>query len=641
MCGINGFIQFQGSYSPGSMKDIVHRMNERIIHRGPDSEGLYADETCALGMRRLAVIDVDNGSQPIWNADRTMMIVFNGELYNFRELKKMLTDKGCVFKTNSDTEVALVGFETYRFDFFSMMEGMFALAIYDVRNKKWILARDRIGEKPLYYYKNDSYFLFSSELKSILGSGLVPKQIDEKGLSQYFQLSYIPAPKSIIKDVHKLMPATYMVLSRDGELKSNKYWELKINSDPIYTDYAACKKMLREAVFSSVEKRMISDVPLGAFLSGGIDSTVIVGVMSALSRERVNTFTIGFEEKEYDETDLAGIVARRNNTNHHVFCLNWDEAFGDVMTVLSNIDEPFADPSLLATYAVSKMAREYVTVVLTGDAGDELFAGYNKYLVTDYSRRYNALPRFVRKGIIEPAVKLMPTDRSLTRKAYKVIDNARKDVFSQQKSVMYLGFEPTEASKLMPGIAVGELKMVDENYQYLLDADEKKRAQYVDLKVLLEGDMLAKVDRASMRASLETRVPLLDSRIVELAFNMPTRFKIRNAERKIIFTDTFQEFIPSELLKAPKHGFDVPIDRWLKRELKTQLERFSGNAFVSEQGLFDAGFVSELVSTQSTIRSNRTRKLWTYFVFQYWYENVFVNAPNHEPNKPMNLSGGY
>ena len=222
MCGINGFIQFQGSYSPGSMKDIVHRMNERIIHRGPDSEGLYADETCALGMRRLAVIDVDNGSQPIWNADRTMMIVFNGELYNFRELKKMLTDKGCVFKTNSDTEVALVGFETYRFDFFSMMEGMFALAIYDVRNKKWILARDRIGEKPLYYYKNDSYFLFSSELKSILGSGLVPKQIDEKGLSQYFQLSYIPAPKSIIKDVHKLMPATYMVLSRDGELKSNK-----------------------------------------------------------------------------------------------------------------------------------------------------------------------------------------------------------------------------------------------------------------------------------------------------------------------------------------------------------------------------------------------------------------------------------
>lgn len=623
MCGINGFIQFTQRYSPEQMESIVHSMNERIIHRGPDSEGLYADERCALGMRRLAIIDVDNGRQPIWNTAGNKMIVFNGELYNFLQLKESLIQGGYPFRTRSDTEVVLAGFETYGYRFFSMMEGMFALAIYDTTEKQWIFARDRIGEKPLYYYASDALFVFSSELKGILDTGLVPKEIDPAGLSQFFQLTYIPGPGSIIKDVKKLPPATYMVLRSDGGQTIEKYWSLTISGEPVYADYDKCKAALRDALFASVSNRMISDVPLGAFLSGGIDSSIIVGIMASISDERISTFNIGFRDKEFDESGLAWLVAKKYNTRHHVFYLNWDNAFQDVSAVLSNIDEPFADPSLIATYVVSRMTKQYVTVALTGDAGDELFAGYDKYLIAHYSKLYNAVPAFLRKGLVEPAVRCFPADSGLARKMNKVISSARMDSFERRKNVMLLGFKADETARLLPRTSVDSLNVIRRYYDALQNADEQTRAQFADLNVVLDGCMLAKVDRASMLASLETRVPMLDSKVVELAFNIPTSFRMRGTHRKIILKDAFSDMIPDALHRAPKHGFNVPVGKWLRKELESSLRRYASPELLLEQGLFEPGYVGELVDGHMTNRENNERKLWAFYVFQYWYENVF------------------
>lgn len=625
MCGINGLIQFRQIYQNLKMKDIVHRMNESIIHRGPDEEGIFADESCALGMRRLSIIDVQGGGQPIWNESRDKLIIFNGELYNYRELREKLRKAGHVFTTDSDTEVVLHGMESYGTSFLKQMEGMFAFAFYDKRAKKWILARDRIGEKPLYYYPGDGFFLFGSELKSLLLTGLIKKEINREALSQYFQLTYIPAPGTIIAGVYKMLPATVMTITEGGDIRTECYWEMDIDyEDSGCQDYEACKKKLREEMFRAVEQRMVSDVPLGAFLSGGFDSAVIVGIMSKISTVPIETFTVGFHERQFDESPLAGIVAKKNRTSHHVLRMHWEDIFRDLEKILDGMGEPFADSSFLATYAVSKMAREYVTVALTGDAGDELFAGYDKYLISYYGERYQKIPSFIRKGIVEPMVKLLPTKSGLKRKADKVIGAAMLDRYGQRKRMMCLGFKDDEMKQLMQDGFCDPMHFLEREYGFLKNRDEQLRAQYVDLKIVLEGDMLAKVDRASMLASLETRVPLLDSRVVETAFKMPTGFKIQGKERKKIWKDTFRDLLPDELFHAPKHGFGVPIGTWLETSLRRQLYEYMKPGFLEEQGLFSYDYIKEIADRHMAHKENRYSELWAFYVFQHWYRNVFA-----------------
>ncbi|MCI8416044.1 MAG: asparagine synthase (glutamine-hydrolyzing) [Lachnospiraceae bacterium] len=626
MCGINGFIQFKHVFEKEKMHNIVHEMNEHIVHRGPDAEGIFADESCALGMRRLSIIDIEGGAQPIWNESHDKLIIFNGELYNFKKLQEQLQREGHIFKTNSDTEVVLHGFESYGIGFLKQMEGMFAFAIYDVLLKKWTIARDRVGEKPLYYFRSKEFFIFASELKSILSTGIIKREIDMEALSIYFQLTYIPAPKSIIKDVFKLQPATVMTIDHIGEINEEKYWELDIDYEDVeYQDYNICKKKLREALFASVEQRMVSDVPLGAFLSGGFDSSIIVGIMSQISKDPVNTFTIGFKEKQYDESPLAKLVAEKHKTNHHVLMLDWDRAFEDLEKILNNMDEPFADSSLIATYAVSKMTKEYVTVALTGDAGDELFAGYDKYLISYYGELYKKIPAVIRKVLIEPGVKALPVNSSLSRKANKVIYTTNLDIYQQRKQLMCLGFKDKELKQLMKSGMVDPLSFIENEYQYLKNRDEQLRTQYIDLNIVLEGDMLTKVDRASMLASLETRVPLLDSRVIELAFKMPTKFKISKRNRKIIWKDTFKDLLPEELFHAPKHGFSVPIGKWLETSLEKQIYKYIAPEFIKEQGLFSGTYMKQLVGKHMSHKENRYSELWTFFVFQWWYEkNIMV-----------------
>lgn len=625
MCGINGFVQFRQQFSKEKMYNMVHTMNEKIIHRGPDSEGLYADDNCSIGMRRLAVIDLDKGEQPVFNKDRSKLIVFNGELYNYKQLRNELKNKGCTFKTDSDTEVVLTGFEKEGKAFLRKMEGMYAFAIYDLITKSIVLVRDRIGEKPLYYFTEDNFILFGSELKSLVSTGLVNKEIDEEALSVYFQLTYIPAPMCILKGIKKMMPGTVMCISGEGVIKVDRYWELDANrTDNLITDYELAKKMLRNCLYHSVEERMNSDVPLGAFLSGGIDSGIIVGIMADISSKPINTYTIGFDEKQFDEKGLAEIAAKKYGTKHHNLVLDWNEAKENVHSVLLNMDEPFADQSLIATYAVSKMGRQHITVALTGDAGDELFAGYDKYLITYYTNMYGKFPQVIKSGINFAYKRFLKKDSTIYRKVNKVVRSSELDTFEQRKRMMCLGFKNDEVERLYANdMPVSELTFIDNLYQSMDKRDDQTRAQYVDLNIVLEGCMLTKVDRASMLASLETRIPMLDSKVIEIAYRLPTEFKIRNSKKKIILKDTFKDILPEEYLYAPKRGFGVPIGKWLGSALKENLYEYSDKKWINEQGLFDADYIQKLVSDHISHREDRYAEIWTFYVFQYWYKNCY------------------
>lgn len=629
MCGINGFIKLNNGidcerYDTEWMKSLVHNMNERIIHRGPDSEGLYVDEYCSLGMRRLSIIDIDSGSQPIYTQDHSKVIVFNGEIYNYRELRENLISDGVLFNTKSDTEVVLKGLELYGKDYIKQLEGMFGFCYYDLTTQTWILARDRVGEKPLYYYEGSGFIIFGSELKSLLCTGLIPKEINREALTTYFQLAYIPAPMSIINGVKKMMPSTVLEIKTDGTMKQEQYWRLEIVNDEQYKDYDYCKTKLRTVLFNSVERRMIADVPLGAFLSGGFDSSIIVGIMSRLSSHPIDTFTIGFKEKSYDESALANLVAKRNHTNHHTIILDWGEAIKELDELLDNIDEPFGDPSLVATFVVSKMTKKYVTVALSGDAGDELFAGYNKYLLEYYEEKYRRIPKFLRQTVIEPTVVYLSKKSDLFRKAKKVIANVGISKVIQATRLMSRAFNRDEVEQLLMGLTVNELAFIRQQYEELIGADSQKRLQYVDFHTVLEGQMLPKVDRASMKASLETRVPMLDTKVINLAFSMPSDFKIRGTQRKIILKDTFRDLLPDELFKAPKHGFDVPVGVWLDGILKEELRKYSSRDYIDKQKLFNKSFIESAIEEKKILNIDWSTKIWSFFVFQRWYENYIM-----------------
>ncbi|MDP4181994.1 MAG: asparagine synthase (glutamine-hydrolyzing), partial [Bacillota bacterium] len=504
MCGINGFILKELASNDENLIKI-NMMNSCITYRGPDSDGVYTDPQASLGMRRLAIIDLNTGKQPIYNEDGTKVIVFNGEIYNFQGLRDELLARGHEFKTKSDTEVILHSYEEYGVDCLKKLNGMFAFAIYDIVEKELFIARDRAGEKPLYYYKDDDRFIFGSELKSIIRTFNIKKEINLTALNQYFSLTYIPAPLTIFNDINKLEAGSF-ILYKNGNLRIERYWDIEVDRNhDIINSYEECSRKLRDALFSSVEQKMISDVPLGAFLSGGIDSSIIVGIMSNLSNKPIETFTIGFKLKEFDESDRAQIVSSKNRTNHHVHFLDYSDAVVELENILDTFDEPFADSSAIPTYFVSRFAKEHVTVVLTGDAGDELFAGYSKYMVNYYTDKYNKVPKFLRKNLIERLVYNMPDKGALSRKARKVIESSEKDTFQKRRELMFLGFNEDRIKRLLKNkyIKPNSYDIIANAYTKNEELDELTKTLYTDFKIVLEGDMLVKVDRMSMLNSIE------------------------------------------------------------------------------------------------------------------------------------------
>ena len=597
MCGIIG------AYINKSNDLDVEKFNiirDKLSYRGPDSGGTFNHNNIFLGHRRLSIIDLDTGNQPMFDAKGEISIVFNGEIYNFLTIKEELKTLGVIFKTNSDTEVILEGYLAWGLeDCLKRLEGMYAFSIWDNQKKKLFVVRDKFGEKPLYYTQDENGVYFASELKAIVPF-IYKTKISKKALNLFFSLTYIPAPYTIYENVFKLEPGYFLEISDSG-VQEKQFYNLLEQFEEAdkhkIQSYEEAKKQLRDLLFESVRLRMVSDVPLGAFLSGGIDSSIVSAIMSNVSEKPVNTFSIGFKEKAYDESERAKLVADHIQSNHHVYFVDHNDLLGIVDETLSYFDEPFGDSSAIPSMIVAKKAREKVTVVLTGDCADELFGGYEKYLAKHYTDKYNAYPKIARKAF-ESFVKLIPhanaTNHTL-RKMKKVITSASLQPDEQYKQLCSLGYNVEEKSKLLKPNFAEDVSQHITKYFNERSGDELSKTFYSDVKLVLEGDMLTKVDRACMLNSLEARVPFLDSKIVEFSARLPHVFKILGTDKKKILKETFADLLPEETLTFSKKGFGIPIRIWFQKELKEELLSLLSEDFLICQNIFNISYVNKIV----------------------------------------------
>ncbi|OPY87996.1 MAG: Asparagine synthetase (glutamine-hydrolyzing) 1 [Syntrophaceae bacterium PtaU1.Bin231] len=630
MCGICGKLNHDGVPVEEA---LLRKMAGSFSYRGPDDEGYYAnrperDEAAVgLGHRRLSIIDLSAaGRQPMTNEDGSVRIVFNGEIYNFQALRTELERKGHRFRSKTDTEVIVHLYEEEGADGFRRLSGMFAFAIWDERAQSLLLCRDRIGIKPLVYGKFGSSFLFASEIKGILEDPEVPREIDWNALDLYLTFNYIPAPFTIFRGIRKLRPGHCLVL-KDGKVFEKAYWNIPDRTGE-RTDYEAAREELYRTLEDAVRSHMISDVPLGAFLSGGIDSSIIVGLMARNSGRPVKTFSIGYADMPlFDETGYAAEVAAFHGTDHHVFKLGSRDIRAAIPRVLESFDEPFADSSAVPTFIVSRETAGEVKVALSGDGGDELFAGYRMYTGEGWYARYRRIPGCIRRGVIEPAVLALPDSRNsrmleYARRAKKFLRGAKgsfaerffswNEIFSQE--LREAVFPSAEADRdLGKAMLAARLRETD--------GDPINRMLYADLKESLPGDMLRKVDLMSMLHSLEVRVPLLDHRVCELAFAMPGDWKIRNGRGKHILIDTFKELLPPSLHRRPKWGFEMPVSQWLKTDLAFLIEEHLSRERLARQGIFRYEAVRGLREALQSNRSDTGWQLWNLIVFQVWYAN--------------------
>jgi len=624
MCGIVGIIDKQNSVNKIELK----LMCDKIHLRGPDAEGTYINKHIGLGHRRLSIIDLETGDQPMSSSDGKIVIVFNGEIYNFKELRAELIQKNHSFKTKSDTEVILKGYEQYGIsELLKRLEGMFAFALYDMGKEEVFIARDKFGEKPLFYIENEKNFYFASELKA-LESKFDQRSINKKGLNFFLSLTYIPAPFTIYNDVKKLLPAHYIKYKKGKLFECHRYYDLRdtIANKPVYSDFKLACKDLKILLNDSVRKRMISDVPLGAFLSGGIDSSIVSTLMAHNSDKPINTFSIGFKEKSYDESKRAKLIADTIKSNHTVHMLDYKDVVDLIDDIIMHYDEPFGDSSALPSYFVAKLAREKVTVVQTGDCADELFGGYEKYLGQHYITEFKKLPKFFQK-LAKNIIKITPHNRftnSFLRRVKKVINNVNHSDFDIHYNMMCLGFSESERKSLLNENYLEEIKSdVAKVYNSFYSTETLDKGFYTDLHYVLEGDMLAKVDRVCMKNSLEARVPFLDSKIVEFAFRLPLRFKIKGNNKKYILKETFKDILPEETIKFRKKGFGIPIDFWFKNELKEEISSLLSEELIQQQGIFNYTMIKTLLNEHLSGKENHKGKLWNLFVFQKWYLNKF------------------
>lgn len=631
MCGINGIVYKNPN---AKLSFTINHMNDLITHRGPDDEGLYIyDNRISLGMRRLSIIDIAHGKQPLFNDDCSCVIVFNGEIYNFKTLKYDLEKKGVVFKTSSDTEVILKLYEVYGEKSFEMLEGMFAFCIFDKMQNKVFIVRDRFGEKPLYYFNDKERIIWASELKSIISNFPELKLICNTALNLYLSLTYIPSPYTIYKRIFKLNPGCYLEIDTlNLSIKEIIYWKINPNQSLYSNNYKEAKEELKRLMFDSVEKRMISDVPLGVFLSGGVDSTIVAAIMSKISDTPIKTFSVAYSNPRYDESPRARLVSNHIKSDHHEYVLNFDEILSDLDYILLNYDEPYADSSCLPTYFISKKTVNHVKVALTGDGGDEVFGGYNKYMIHSYARVYEALvPRFVNSFILNKldGVSLGSLDtKGFTTKLKKFLNSIGNGPSKNHLNIISLGFKNKELSLLLtPGLFMDIhplllRKLPDDNQLYWKESP-LKLSRFLDMHISLEGDMLVKVDRASMLCSLECRAPFLDHRLMEFSFRIPDNFLIKGYNKKRILKDTFKYLLPENFFNSPKSGFEVPISDWFRNELKTELIYTLSEGNIRKHNLFQNEYVQTLIQQHIYQRIDQSTKLWTLFCFQKWYNHNF------------------
>jgi len=622
MCGINGIL----SKSAPIDEQLICAMNRRIVHRGPDEEGIFRSPRCHMGMRRLSIIDLKDGHQPIYSEDGRYAIVFNGEIYNYRPLRAGLVSSGHVFKTHSDTEVIVHLYEEKKERCLDDLNGMFAIAIFDTVNQELFLARDRLGKKPLFYTFEENRLLFASELKSIYEVSPKKRRLCLDAVESYFALTFIPPPLTIFEGIYKLNPGTFMKVKPDLSHETGKYWDLGavIDRSKPESSVEACGKSIRELLYDSISLRMIADVPLGVFLSGGVDSSIILAVMSELSSSRINSFSIGNTVRSFDESEKAIEIARHFHAEHTEWMVDNEYVCEVADKVILNYDEPFADSSALPTFVVSELARKHVTVVLTGDGGDEVYAGYSRYLVYNYLQRYRAVPGFIRNGIIRPLANGLPVPAAimpLMNKIKKIVNSDGANAFEQYHDMQRLGFSESASRELFTeAVKTGFIRnYTRDKFNMPASASDLTRCLFADIEINLPADMLTKLDRASMLSSLEARCPFLDYRLVEHSFSIPDSEKMRGNRLKAILKDTFKDKFPPGFLDKPKMGFGIPVGLFLRKELKERMSSIVKSQAMQQTGLFNMNSIQNLYNRHLS-GLDHTFQLWPIYVFGLWLE---------------------
>ncbi|MCC6803595.1 MAG: asparagine synthase (glutamine-hydrolyzing) [Anaerolineae bacterium] len=622
MCGI------YGHFNPGGADSaLIERMAFRLAHRGPDGSGAYRSGALAFGAGRLAIIDLSAGVQPIFNETRSVAVVFNGEIYNYQPLRAELERAGHVFTTRTDTEVIVHGYEQWGIGVLERLRGMFALGVWDEMRQQLMLSRDRLGEKPLYYTAlADGEFLFASEAKALFEHPGVPRAVNVDALPPFLLLGYVPPPQTLFAGIEKLAPGEYLTVSRDG-LRRALYWQPIMNAAHA-PDYPEAVRQVRAALSEAVQMQMMSDVPIGAFLSGGVDSTAIVALMQQVSSQPVQTFTVGFDAPPGSKADAkfnvdsryAELAARRLGTSHHIISMRQDERLCDLLPhLIYAMDEPMSMPAIVQTAYVSALARQNgVPVLLSGEAGDELFFGYNHYRTDRLLDRYLKLPALLRNHILTPLLERLPI-ASLNKLASKSrqTDPALRYLTWLRRMESgrvgdLLSAQPQDGDAFTRQLRA---LMAEPNTSRFTD-----RIAYADLRVALAENMNMRVDKMCMALSVESRAPMQDYRLVELALSLPLHYKLRRGDSKTVFKDAVADLVPPEILKRPKWGFIPPASEWMRTILRPLVERVLTPERVAAAGIFRPETVARIVQAHVVERRYEMWSLWTVLVFQLWHD---------------------
>jgi len=631
MCGIAGVLNLDGSPLPPEASHWLGAMNKAHVHRGPDAEGVWQEGSVALGHRRLSIIDLNTGDQPMCEATGRVHGCFNGEIYNFTEIREDLVRRGYAFRTRSDTEVLINAWLAYGHGFLDHLEGMFAFALWDARENVLFCARDRFGKKPLHYTVQQDRLYFASEINALKQAPGLKLTVSRTSLAQYLAYEYVPTPQSIYREIHKLPPAHFLLM-RDGKVQTGRYWRMPLSEAAASTE-AVLTEELHHLLEQAVRRRLISDVPLGVFLSGGIDSSIVTGLMASML-PRVNSFSIGFTEAGYDESSYARLVAEYYGTQHEERILSAGECAGLLPLIATRLDEPMADPSVVPTYLLAGFAREKVTVALGGDGSDELFAGYEHYQGCKAAGWYRRIPLAVRT-LLNPLARFLPQSDSYINPrlaAQTFLSGTRVPPWlTVQNWLTAIGPELQQSLWQHPDAALlnsaALFASTRDIYEECPDPDPLVKLFLLYVRQYMLDDILFKVDRCSMMHSLEVRAPFLDRDLAGFVARLPVSYKLHFFTRKYLLKKACARLLPPEILKRNKRGFLIPVAGWLRGALKPLVQELLGPGYLKEQGLFSPTGVGRLVEQHLSGRHDHRKALWTLLTLQLWWQH---NRPSVE-----------
>lgn len=620
MCGICGF--------NWNDKELISVMNDTLEHRGPDQQGIYCHESISLGFRRLSIIDLsEHGSQPMFNEDKTVCLVFNGEIYNFQQLRPTLIERGHIFRGRSDSEVIIHAYEEYGIDCLHKLRGMFAFAIYDLKKRTLFIARDRIGIKPLYYYQKNGKFLFASEIKAILRDKSIVREVNDQAIYDYLGFEFVPAPQTMFKNINKL-PAGHYLKLENGSIEIKEYWDLRMAASPTTLSYHEAVERQKELLNEAVQSHLISDVPLGVFLSGGLDSSSIVALMRKHISGPIKTFTIGYRDKTFSELDYAAIVAKHCDTDHQVLMLD-DIKPEYVEKTLYHLDEPMTDLSTVPLYLLCKQAREQVTVCLSGEGADESYAGYDRFKAAKIAAWFNLIPSPIRKQVIGRLVGMLP-DQAQKKGAINMLkrfieganlpaegNHLRWQYFSNEKQANDLF-----SQNFINSITADPFRLVRQYADKCKDADTVNRQIYLDMRYMMTDSVLMKVDKMSMASSLEVRVPLLDHVLVEFLASLPGEWKLKGMMTKYIFRSALEELLPKEIVHRGKQGYSLPVKHLLRGDMKQYMVTLLNESPLIREKMH-LPYVNQLIEEHCAMKHNHNHVLWALMNISIWHNRFF------------------